>query len=137
MITRYTTLRVRYSETDQMGYVYYGNYPAYFEVGRAEMVRDLGVPYSVIEREMGLMMPVLEMHVQYIQPARYDDVITLQTQIPVVPTLKWTFLHVLTNDAGKILVKGETRLVLVDAKTMKPVRTPDNVLAAIHQHWNT
>ena len=73
-------IRVRYAETDQMGYVYYGNYAAYYEVARTEMLRQTGFSYKELE-ELGVMMPVLEMNIKYIQPAKYDELLTIKVII--------------------------------------------------------
>jgi acyl-CoA thioester hydrolase len=79
MYEHITTLRVRYAETDQMNIVYYGNYAQYFEVGRAECIRDLGFSYKKME-ELGVHMPVVELQVKFLRPARYDDLITIKTR---------------------------------------------------------
>ena len=79
-----TTIRVRYAETDQMDIVYYGNYAQYFEVGRAEAIRNLGISYKDMEL-MGVKMPVVEMHTQFLRPAHYDDLITIKTQLRELP----------------------------------------------------
>ena len=78
MYTATTQIRVRYGETDQMGYLYYGFYALYYEVGRAEAIRELGFTYRQLE-EMGVMMPVAELNAQYFRPALYDDLITVKT----------------------------------------------------------
>ena len=75
-----TTLRVRYSETDQMGYCYYGNYAQYFEVGRVEALRSIGMSYKSLE-DRGIMLPVSDFQVTYKTPAKYDDQLTIQTKI--------------------------------------------------------
>ena len=90
MFTHDTTLRVRYGETDQMGYVYYGTYPLYFEVGRVEALRSLGFPYRAIE-EQGVMLPVHDMQVKYHKPARYDDALTVRTTIRTMPGVRIIF----------------------------------------------
>ena len=78
MIKNQTKIRVRYAETDQMGYVYYGNYAQFFEVGRVEWLRSLGVSYKSLE-DSGVMLPVINLNVQYIKPAKYDDLLTITT----------------------------------------------------------
>ncbi len=78
MIRNEIKLRVRYGETDQMGYVYYGNYAQFFEVGRVEWLRNLGFSYKKIE-ESGLMLPVLKLNVNFLKPAVYDDLLTVVT----------------------------------------------------------
>ena len=84
MYSATTHIRVRYGETDQMGYLYYGYYALYYEVGRAESIRELGFTYRQLE-EMGIMMPVIELNSQYFRPALYDDLITVKTILKELP----------------------------------------------------
>jgi acyl-CoA thioester hydrolase len=79
MYSAETKIRVRYGETDQMGYLYYGYYALYYEVGRAEAIRELGFTYKQME-DMGIMMPVAELNAKYYRPAKYDDLITVKTR---------------------------------------------------------
>ena len=92
MFTHQTQLRVRYAETDQMGYVYYGNYAQYFETGRVEALRSLGYTYRNME-ENGVMMPVVHMKTDFIKPALYDDLITIKTIISTLPTVRMYFTY--------------------------------------------
>ncbi len=85
MYEHQTTVRVRYAETDPMNVVYYGNYAQYFEVGRVESFRELGFSYKIIE-ELGIMLPVVELNIKYLRPARYDDLLTIKSQIKTLPT---------------------------------------------------
>ena len=71
-----TQVRVRYAEADPMNVVYYGNYAQYFEVGRVESLRNLGISYKGIE-DMGIMLPVVELNIKYLRPAKYDDLLTI------------------------------------------------------------
>lgn len=114
MFTHRTQIRVRYGETDQMGYLYYGNYALYYEVGRAEAIRSLGFTYKQLE-EMGIMMPVVELNSQYFRPALYDDLITVETTLKELPDgPKIAFHSVLYNEKGELLNKGVTTLVFYD-----------------------
>lgn len=123
MFTFETQVRVRYSETDQMGYVYYGNYAAYYEVARVEMLRSLGTSYK--EMEAGsVMMPVLELKSKYIKPARYDELITIQVKIPEKPSLRIKFEYELFNEQQELINIGETTLVFIDMKKNKPRLPP-------------
>lgn len=124
MYTFETQLRVRYAETDQMGYVYYGNYAAYYEVARVECIRSLGFSYKALE-EMGVMLPVLELHTYYLLPARYDELLTIKVTIPKLPTLKILFTYEIVDEAGKLVNRGETTLVFINMKTGKPMRMPE------------
>lgn len=117
-------LRIRYAETDQMGYVYYGNYAAFYEVARTEMLRQTGISYKELE-EMGVMMPVLEMHTKYLQPARYDELITIKTTIREKPTVRICFEYEIFNEAGLLLNTGTTQLAFVDMEKNKPCRPPE------------
>ena len=126
-----TYIRVRYSETDQMQYVYYGNYAAYYEVGRVEALRQLGLTYKELEA-MGIMMPVLENHSEYLSPALYDDLLRIEVTIPEKPSVRITFQCDIFNEAGKLIHRGRTLLAFVNQKTGRPCRPPQafqNVLA--------
>ena len=87
MLSHTETIRVRYGETDQMGYVYYGNYALYYEVGRVELLRKLGISYKDLEQQ-GIGLPVLSLDIKYIKPARYDDLLTIKTSVLVIPSVK-------------------------------------------------
>ncbi len=117
-------LRVRYAETDQMGYVYYGNYAAFYEVARTEMLRHTGISYKELE-EMGVMLPVIELHTKYIQPARYDDLITIRTTIREKPGVRIKFEYEVFNEQGDLLSTGMTQLVFVDIQKNRPCKSPD------------
>ncbi len=130
-----TQVRVRYAETDQMGYVYYGNYPTYFEVGRVESLRSLGMTYRALE-ESGVMMPVLDCFMKYIKPARYDDLIHIKTIVPELPGIRMKFLYELTVE-DTLIHKGETTLVFVDMKTFKPRSAPEPMLEKLRPFFKT
>jgi acyl-CoA thioester hydrolase len=123
-----TQVRVRYGETDQMGYLYYGNYALYYEVGRAEAVRQLGFTYRELE-EMGIAMPVVELNAKYLRPALYDNLITIKTilkQLPEGPKIQ--FHSELYNEDGQLLNAGVTTLVFYDMKAKQKVNMPDAML---------
>lgn len=115
-------LRVRYAETDQMGYVYYGNYATYYEVARAESIRSIGLSYKEIE-EAGVIMPVLENNSKYIRPARYDDELTIKLRIPEKPGVKIRYEYDIYK-ADTLIHKGFTVLVFVDKSSGKPCQMP-------------
>src|SRR6478735_5230897 len=120
-------IRVRYSETDQMGYVYYGNYAAYYEVARTEAFRRLGIHYKEMEAA-GVMMPVLELKCKYIRPAKYDDMLTIRLFLKHNPTAaRILFEYEVYNQASELLNIGETTMVFVDMKTGRPVPTPQEI----------
>lgn len=118
-----TWIRVRYGETDQMGYVYYGNYAMYYEVGRVESLRQLGLSYRELE-EMGVMMPVLENKSKFLAAALYDDHLKVVTTIREKPGVKIRFEYAIFNSGGKLINEGETLLVFVDKKSGRPCRPP-------------
>ena len=120
-------LRVRYAETDQMGIVYYGNYAQYFEVGRVEWLRKLGVSYRSME-EQGLMLPVVSLNVRFKKPALYDDVIKVKTRLVKIPSATIEFDYEITNKFGEILTFGNTVLVFMDVKKNRPTRCPKYLL---------
>ncbi len=127
MFTSTTQIRVRYGETDQMGYLYYGNYALYYEVGRAEAIRQLGYTYRQLE-EMGIMMPVAELHTHYFRPALYDDLITVKTILKELPEgPKIQFHSELYNEGGVLLNKGITTLVFFDPKEKKKTNIPQEL----------
>mgnify|MGYP006272482321 FL=1 len=129
-----TQIRVRYGETDQMGYVYYGHYAQYYEVGRVETLRSLGSSYAELEAQ-GIQMPVMDMQVQYIKPVRYDEVITIETRIPELPGARMKFHYDLTNDQGDLVNIGKTTLVFFDPQTRRPMRPPEWMLERLRPHY--
>jgi acyl-CoA thioester hydrolase len=127
-----TKIRVRYADTDQMKYVYYGNYARYYEIARVESLRNLGLTYHELE-EMGVMMPVLENNSRFIAPALYDELLTIVTTIKEKPGVKIKFDYEIKNESGQIIHIGETLLVFVNMNSGKPCRMPkvmEEVLAS-------
>ena len=112
-------LRVRYGETDQMGYMYYGNYAEFYEVGRVEMLRSLGLTYSGME-EAGIKMPVLEMHCKYLRPALSDEEITIKVIMDKMPGIRIHFRYELYNERNELINTGETLLVFINMKNNRP-----------------
>jgi acyl-CoA thioester hydrolase len=123
MYTSETFIRVRYGETDQMGYVYYGVYAMYYEVGRVESLRQLGLTYRELE-EMGVIMPVLENHSKYLAPARYDDLLRVVTTLREKPGVRIKFEYEIFNESNALIHQGETLLVFIDKKSNRPCRPP-------------
>lgn len=120
-------LRVRYGETDQMGVVYYGNYAQYFEVGRTEWLRGLGITYKQMEAD-GFLLPVISLSIKYKKSARYDDVITVKTSLLKTPSVTIEFDYEIYNEAGEILVEGNTILAFIDINRNRPTRCPGYLL---------
>lgn len=120
-----TKVRVRYGETDQMGYVYYGNYAMYYEVARVESLRQLGLSYKELE-DGGVMMPVLENKSRFIAPALYDDELRIVTTIKEKPSVRINFEYEIYNGSNMLIHQGETRLAFVNKQTGKPCRPPEH-----------
>lgn len=123
-------VRVRYAETDQMGVVYHGNYAQYFEIGRVEWLRNLGLSYKFME-DNGIMLPVVNLVLNYKKPARYDDLLTVTTIFKKQESVKIEFDYEIHNEAGELLTTGNSILVFVDMKTGRPVSPPEYVLEKI------
>ncbi|MCM2302101.1 MAG: acyl-CoA thioesterase [Flavobacteriaceae bacterium] len=134
MISHLTQIRVRYSETDQMGYVYYGNYAQYFEVGRVEWLRNLGISYKTMENE-GVMLPVINLQVTYLKPAKYDNLLTLKTTLVKKPSVRIEFTYELFNEQEELLVIANTELVFIDIFKNKPTKSPAQLLQKIEEYF--
>ncbi len=130
MFTHETKSRVRYGETDQMGYVYYGFYAQYFEIGRVEMLRALGVSYKSLEAQ-GIMLPVVDFNVKYLKPALYDDLLTIRTIIREIPSVKINFEYEIYNESNQLLTTAKTTLVFVKKDTMKPTFAPPELIDSL------
>ena len=126
MFTHTTKIRVRYSDTDQMKYVYYGVYAKYLEVGRVELLRSIGTSYKQIE-ELGFGLPVVNLKIKYIKPAFYDDLLTIETTIKKINNIKLIFKYKIYNEQDILLNTAETTLVFVNLDTGK-VCSPPNLI---------
>lgn len=113
-----TKLRVRYGETDQMGYMYYGNYAEFYEVARVEMMRSMGMSYREMEAS-GVMMPVVELHCKYLKPAQYDEEITIKVILKSMPRARMHFYYELYNEQNELINTGETVLVFVNMNSKR------------------
>jgi acyl-CoA thioester hydrolase len=125
------SVRVRYAETDQMAVVYHGNYAQYFEMGRVEWLRNLGVSYKWME-ENGVMLPVVSLSMNYKKPARYDDLLTVKTILKSQTSVKIEFDYEIYNEANELLTTGYSMLVFVDMKTGRPMLPPSYVSEKIN-----
>jgi acyl-CoA thioester hydrolase len=123
-------LRVRYGETDRMGYCYYGNYAEFLEVGRVEAIRSKGITYKKLEED-GIMLPVLEFQIKYLAPAKYDDLLKIVTYISHLNGSRLYFTYEIFNEENKKLAEASTTLVFVKSETMKPTIAPDLFVSAI------
>jgi len=125
-----TQIRVRYSETDQMGYCYYGNYAQYLEIGRVEALRCLGIRYKEME-DQGILLPVSDFQIKYVSPARYDDLLTIETTIVSVKGTRILFDYRILNENDAVIALASTTLVFVSKETMRPIKAPENILTII------
>jgi acyl-CoA thioester hydrolase len=125
-------IRVRYSETDQMGVVYHGNYAQYFEIGRVEWLRNKGISYKWME-ENGIMLPVVSLTMNYKKPAHYDELLTLKTILKNKTSVKIEFDYELYNENAELLTTGNSILVFVDMKTGRPIAPPEYISAILER----
>ncbi len=126
-------IRVRYAETDRMGYAYYGNYATYFEVARVETLRELGITYKSLEDE-GVILPVVEYNVKFLLPAYYDDELVIETKIVEKASARIRFEYE-TKRNEIMLNKAWTTLVFVDKQTGRPIRCPKDVEEALSKYF--
>lgn len=122
-----TSTRIRYSETDQMGVVYHGNYAQFFEMGRTELLRSLGVSYKSMEKS-GIILPVISLDCNFIKSAFYDDVLTINTTIEKKPMVKIEFKYEITNQNNELICTGKTILAFLDKTNKKPIKCPNYIL---------
>jgi acyl-CoA thioester hydrolase len=134
MYTHIHQVRVRYADTDQMGYVYYGCYANYYEEARSEAIRALGFPYKEMELN-GLMLPVTRMSVKYIGPAFYDEVITIRTMIKEMPKRFVHFHYEIYSEHAKLINEGDTQLIFVDAHTRKMSHAPEELIEKLKGYF--
>ena len=130
MISDKISFRVRYGETDQMSYVYHGNYASYLEMGRIEWLRKLGISYKKME-ESGVMLPVIRMNINYKIPGKYDDLLTVITTLKKLPSARIDFHYEIHNLDKQLIATAETTRVFVNMKTNKPMRAPKYLIEKI------
>jgi len=128
-------IRVRYAETDQMGFCYYGNYAQYFEVARVEMLRSLGVSYKMLE-DQGILLPVTDFSIKYIKPAYYDQNLTIKTFMRILPNVRIAFDYETFNESGELLNEARTELVFLKKETMRPSRAPDELIRKLKPYFD-
>ena len=134
MITGEIKLRVRYSDTDQMGYVYYGRYASYYEIARVELFRGLGFSYKKLEDE-GIGMPVIDMETKYLLPIKYDEEIKIKTTIKNIPASRIIFKYEVYNQNNKLANTAKTTLTFINLKNKKPVRMPRELLDIVKSYF--
>ncbi len=135
MICHEEKIRVRYAETDKMGFMYYSHYATYFEVSRVEMFRSMGISYNEMENR-GIMMPVADMSVKYIKPARYDDELSIRVRVQKMPEIKMVFDYEIYNQDSILITTGLTTLFFMDAKTGRPQRAPEYVKEIFSRYFD-
>ena len=135
MIQHQHQKRVRYGETDKMGYLYYGHYAQYYEIGRVEMLRSLGLTYQQMEDELGVMMPVMTLQQRFVRPAYYDELLTITTTLRKLPEKFITFHVEISNERGELVNGGSVKLCFVDTKTNESVSAPAILLNKLKPHF--
>jgi len=135
MLKHYTELRVRYADTDQMRFAYNGKYFEYFEVGRTEMMREVGLPYEVIEKS-GFFMPVIETKIHFFSPAFYDELLEIETRVEKLPTSKVHIDHIIkAKERNVVICEGYVELAFLDAKSNRPTRAPKIFIDAEKKYY--
>lgn len=127
--------RVRYGETDQMGYLYYGNYAQYYEIGRVEMIRSLGLTYKQLEDDLNVMMPVISMEIKYVRPALYDELLTIKTTLKELPQKNIIFHVDIINEEDKLVARGVVKLCFIDKANRKRVDPPGELLSKLRPYF--
>ena len=127
--------RVRYGETDQMGYLYYGRYADLYEIGRVELLRSLGLTYREMEEERGIMLPVKSLQMRFVRPAKYDELLTIKTVLRELPYKDIVFHVEVFNEKNKMVNGGSVRLVFVNMKTNKTVTAPDFLVKQLKEYY--
>ena len=122
--------RVRYCETDQMGFVHHSNYLKYFEMARIEWLDSLGISYQKLEGN-GIVLPVVEVYIKYIYPAFFGDTLKIKLNIKSPPTAKISFKYLVYNQKEKEIANGGTTIAFLNAKNRKPIRCPKNIYEKI------
>jgi acyl-CoA thioester hydrolase len=137
MYSHETQVRVRYGETDQMGYLYYGNYALYYEIGRVEMLRSLGLTYKDMESKYHIKMPVMSVQMRFVRPALYDELLTIKTTLRDLPTQNITFYVEVFNEKKKLVNGGSVRLCFVDMTSNKTVSPPQFLIEKLNPYFGS
>jgi len=136
MLISETQVRVYYEDTDKMGVVYYGVYPRYYEIGRTEMIRELGLSYKEIE-DSNILLPARSLNINYLKSAYYDDLLTIRTIVDTIPKVKFLIKTEIYNQQNELINTGEVVLVFFDGKTNKPCRIPEKFREALALHFKS
>jgi acyl-CoA thioester hydrolase len=135
-ITTVTKYRVTYADTDQMGVVYYGNYGRLLEIGRTEMIREMGYPYAKLE-ESGIVMPVYSVESRYRNVLKYDELVSIETTLKELPAARIEFFYRIFNEEGVLAHEAKVVLVFLDMKSNRPVRAPESLLNVLRTYTNS
>ena len=135
MIVTETKIRVYYQDTDKMGVVYYGNYARYYEIGRTEMIRDMGFTYKQME-ELNILLPARSLKINYFKSAYYDELLTVRTIVDTIPKVKFPIKTEIYNEDGELINSGETVLAFFSALTNKPIAAPKFFIDELSRIFN-
>jgi len=136
MYTSSVKKRVRYGETDKMGYLYYGNYATLYEIGRVELLRELGFPYVMMEDELQIMLPVVSVEAKYLKPAYYDEELEIRSSIKEMPTKMITIYSEIYNSQNELIHKAIVKLFFIDMKTDKRISAPAELTSKLRSYFN-
>lgn len=134
MIIHEYNRRVQYADVDRMDFVYYGRYAEYLEAARVELIRELGLSYREIE-DQGVLMPVLEYHIRYRKPAKYDDLLKIHSEIRELPETRMTVESVIFDSSGNVVAEAKVVLVFLDVAKNRPRAVPDFFLNLMKRKW--
>jgi acyl-CoA thioester hydrolase len=133
MVKNTTTIRVRYADTDAMKFVYYGKYFEYFEQGRTELLREIGMPYTEIEKH-GILIAVVEAYAKYRKSARYDDLLTVETRCSEMPVARIRIEYsILQEGETEPIVQGYTVHSFLNESTGRPTRAPAQFVQVLQE----
>lgn len=130
MITKEMQIRPRYGEVDQMGYVYHANYVSYCHQARTELFRSLKICDNTLEKEQ-IMIPVIDFHIDYKNPAHYDELLTIKTSIKEATPIKCSFEFNICNETNETICLAHSTVVFVDSKTRRPKRATQIIKEAL------
>lgn len=130
MISSKKNIEIRYGETDQMGVVYHGSYPAYLEIGRIDWLAQMGFSYAQMERD-GYMLPVVSLQIDFKKSLYFGDTLSLETRLLKIPQVKIEFEYRLLNQKGELIGTAKTTLAFMSKHTYKPVACPEGLLNKI------
>jgi len=132
-ITHTTQYRILYADTDMMGVIYYGNYGRLYEMGRTEMIREMGMPYIELENQ-GIVMPVFSVEAKYRKVLKYDELITIETTVKDMPGARMEFFHTIYNEEGSLAHEAKVVLVFLNTHTNRPVRAPEALVKLLQNY---